>query len=81
MSGCKVEFSHTDCSWRCDVTIPWNQLGMKAKPGDIWRANVISNTACNPVRPERTATQVAWCQAYEFANRFEVNRLGYLVFE
>ena len=68
----RAEFTHTDTSWRCDVVIPWKQLGGRPKPGDIWRVNILTNA------PVIRNHQVAWCQGYEY--RCDVARLGYLVF-
>jgi len=65
-------FQHTDSSWRCDVVIPWKQLGGRPKKGDLWRLNILSNPSVTRNR------QVAWCQAYEYRN--DVARLGYLIF-
>ncbi len=65
-------FQHTDSSWRCDVEIPWRQLGARARTGDRWRLNILSNPSVLRNR------QVAWCQAYEYRN--DVARLGHIVF-
>jgi hypothetical protein len=65
-------FQHTDSSWRCDVEIPWRQLGTRSKRGDRWRLNILSNPAVLRNR------QVAWCQGYEY--RTDVARLGHIVF-
>ena len=72
MTGCDTNFEHTDSSWRCDLTIPWKQLGGKPKPGDEWGMNIFTNPAV--LRNQR----VIWSQGYEFGN--DAARLGSLVF-
>lgn len=69
---CRTTFAHTDSSWRCDVTIPWAQLGGKPKHSDLWRLNILSNPSVIRNR------QVAWCQGYEY--RDDIARLGPIVF-
>ena len=73
MKGCDTHFEHTDSSWRCDLTIPWKQLGGKPKVGDEWGLNVMTNPAV--LRNHR----VIWSQGYEFAGN-DAARLGSLVF-
>lgn len=65
-------FTHNDTSWRIDVKIPWKKVGLKPKPGDIWRLNIFSNPSVKRNR------RVIWCQGYEMRN--DVARLGIISF-
>jgi len=73
MTGCKTHFEHSDSSWRCDLIIPWKQLGRKPKKNDIWRLNVVANPAAEG------NSFAAWCKGFEQWN--DIARLGYIVFE
>ena len=72
LSGITCDFTHTDSSWRFDLTIPWKQLGGKPGKGNIWRMNILSNPSVTINR------RVIWSQTYEW--RGDRTRLGYLVF-
>ena len=73
MVGCRTYFQHTDSTWRCDVVIPWAQLGGRPKKNAIWRLNVLSNSSGSGNSGFST-----WTKGY--GKWVDIARLGYLVF-
>jgi hypothetical protein len=69
---CDMRLEHTDSSWRCDVIIPWSQLGGRPKPGDVWRLNVVANPSVG------LNTFSSWCKGFEQWN--DVARMGRIAF-